>query len=194
MVLAVHWSVGNVDDFLTMRHSLASSTSGTVDYITNGEDPGLKTDNLYLSRKSRDTSDRAAGETVYLLASSQHTLYDIRVYLLLCVQCYSWWWTEELSETCRVLFQKQIWEISASLWFYYKNNLMFALLVKYFSPRLWDSKVQQHTTARHYTTHWAGRSPHRYSTYHDWRSVSIFSSNKHLEISSGLFPSGGRIA
>ena len=89
MVLAVHWSVGNVDDFLTMRHSLASSTSGTVDYITNGEDPGLKTDNLYLSRKSRDTSDRAAGETVYLLASSQHTLYDIRVYLLLCVQCYS---------------------------------------------------------------------------------------------------------
>ena len=33
----------------------------------------------------------------------------------------SWWWTEELSETCRVLFQKEIWEISASSWFYYKN-------------------------------------------------------------------------
>ena len=33
----------------------------------------------------------------------------------------SWWWTEELSETCRVLFQKWIWEISASSWFYYKN-------------------------------------------------------------------------
>jgi len=32
-----------------------------------------------------------------------------------------WWWTEELSETCRVLFQKQISEISASSWFYYKN-------------------------------------------------------------------------
>jgi len=29
--------------------------------------------------------------------------------------------TEELSETCRVLFQKQIREISASSWFYYKN-------------------------------------------------------------------------
>jgi len=33
----------------------------------------------------------------------------------------SWWWTEELSETCRVLFQKEIWEISASGWFYNKN-------------------------------------------------------------------------
>jgi len=32
----------------------------------------------------------------------------------------SWWWTEELSETCRVLFQKYIWEISVSGWFYYK--------------------------------------------------------------------------
>jgi hypothetical protein len=33
----------------------------------------------------------------------------------------SWWWTENLSETCKVLFQKQIWEISASRWFYCKN-------------------------------------------------------------------------
>jgi len=33
----------------------------------------------------------------------------------------SLWWTEELSETCSVLFQKWIWEISASSWFYYKN-------------------------------------------------------------------------
>jgi len=33
----------------------------------------------------------------------------------------SWWRTEKLSETCRVLFQKWIWEISASIWFYCKN-------------------------------------------------------------------------
>ena len=33
----------------------------------------------------------------------------------------SWWRTEELSETCRVSFPKQIWEISASSWFYYKE-------------------------------------------------------------------------
>jgi len=40
-----------------------------------------------------------------------------------CSQAVScWWWTEELSETYRVFFfQKQIWEISASNWFYYKN-------------------------------------------------------------------------
>jgi len=31
-----------------------------------------------------------------------------------------WWRTENLYETCRVLFQKN-WEISASRWFYYKN-------------------------------------------------------------------------
>jgi len=44
------------------------------------------------------------------------------LYVLLCVQVKnSWWWAEELSETCRVLFQKYIWEISASGWFYYKN-------------------------------------------------------------------------
>ena len=40
----------------------------------------------------------------------------------------SWWWTEELSETCRVLFRKQIWEISASSWFYYKNLSIFRLI------------------------------------------------------------------
>ena len=34
----------------------------------------------------------------------------------------SWRWTENLSETCRVLFEKYIWEISASSWFYYKNT------------------------------------------------------------------------
>jgi hypothetical protein len=33
----------------------------------------------------------------------------------------SWWWREELSKTYRVLFQKWIWGISASSWFYYKN-------------------------------------------------------------------------
>jgi len=31
--------------------------------------------------------------------------------------------TEELSKTCRVLFQKWVWEISAPSWFYYKNLL-----------------------------------------------------------------------
>ena len=38
-----------------------------------------------------------------------------------CTVRNSWWWTQELSETCRVLFLKYIWEISASSWYYYKN-------------------------------------------------------------------------
>ena len=33
-----------------------------------------------------------------------------------CTVKNSWWWTEELSETRRVLFQKWTWEISASGW------------------------------------------------------------------------------
>jgi hypothetical protein len=33
----------------------------------------------------------------------------------------SWWRTEELHETCRVLFQKWIWEINISSWFYNKK-------------------------------------------------------------------------
>jgi len=40
-----------------------------------------------------------------------------------CTVKNSWWWTEELSKTCRVLFQKQIWEISAFCSFCYKNLL-----------------------------------------------------------------------
>ena len=39
-----------------------------------------------------------------LLASSQHNLHDI--YLLLSTVLDSWWWRENLSETCRFLFQK----------------------------------------------------------------------------------------
>jgi len=42
-------------------------------------------------------------------------------HIAVCTVKNSWSWTEELSQTCRVLFQKQIWEISASSWFYYKN-------------------------------------------------------------------------
>ena len=49
-----------------------------------------------------------------LLARCQQTCmtYTIAV----CTVKHSWLWTEELSETCRVLFQKYIWEISASSW------------------------------------------------------------------------------
>jgi hypothetical protein len=50
----------------------------------------------------------------------------IQLYVHMCMYIYVcmpllWWWTEELSETCRVLFQKYIWETSASSWFDHKN-------------------------------------------------------------------------
>jgi len=38
------------------------------------------------------------------LASSQHYLYDLPVAVYTVLD--SWWWTENLSETHRVLFQK----------------------------------------------------------------------------------------
>ena len=41
--------------------------------------------------------------------------------IVVCRVKKSWWWTEELSETCRVLFQKLIWEISIFSLFYCKN-------------------------------------------------------------------------
>ena len=41
--------------------------------------------------------------------------------IAVCTVKNSWWWTEGLSETCRLLFQTYIWEISASSWFYYNN-------------------------------------------------------------------------
>jgi len=56
-----------------------------------------------------------------LLASCQQTCMTYTI--AACTVKNSWWWTEELSETCRILFQKQIWEIFASSWFYYKNFL-----------------------------------------------------------------------
>jgi len=58
-----------------------------------------------------------------LLANCQQTCmtYTIAV----CRVKNSWWWTEELSETRRVLFQKWIWEISASSWFHYKKYVIW---------------------------------------------------------------------
>jgi len=65
-------------------------------------------------------SGRNCSSVLILLASRQKTCmtYTIAVYTVKN----SWLWTEELSETCRLLFQKYIWEISASSWFYYKKK------------------------------------------------------------------------
>jgi len=49
----------------------------------------------------------------------------------------SWWWTENLYVTCRVLFQKEIWEISASLRFYYKSVKSMLIL----EEALWENSL-----------------------------------------------------
>jgi len=70
---------------------------------------------FYCTQQDQD----GTGSTLILLASCQQTCVTYTV--AVCRVQNSWWWTEELPETCRVLFQKQIWEISASSWFCYKN-------------------------------------------------------------------------
>ena len=63
--------------------------------------------------------------TVPLSIMSSFSLYTQQTCMTyttaMCTVKNCWWWTEELSETCRDLFQKQIWEISASSWFCYMN-------------------------------------------------------------------------
>jgi len=46
--------------------------------------------------------------------------------IAVCTVLDSWWWTEKLSETFRVLIQKLISVISASRWFYYKNRFGYS--------------------------------------------------------------------
>ena len=47
--------------------------------------------------------------------------------IAVCTVNNSWWCTEELSETCKVSFQEQIWEISASSCFYYTYLLTYSM-------------------------------------------------------------------
>jgi len=76
----------------------------------------LYTQQWYMSYILRAGSGRSV---LILLASCQQTCMT---YTIGVCTVKNWWWANELSETCRVLFQKYIWEISASGWFYYKNT------------------------------------------------------------------------
>jgi len=81
----------------------------------------LYTQQWYMSYRFADCLRAGSGwsSILILLASCHQTrmTYTITV----CTVKNSWWCTEKLSETCRVLLQKQIWEISTSSWFYYKK-------------------------------------------------------------------------
>jgi hypothetical protein len=58
-------------------------------------------------------------EHLLLLTSCQQTCMTYTN--AVCTVKNSWWWAEQLSETCRVSFQEQIWKLSASSWFYCKK-------------------------------------------------------------------------
>jgi len=80
----------------------------------------LYTQQWYMSYRFDDSLRTESGRSVLILLASCHQscmTYTIAV----CTAKNSWRWTEELTETCRVLFQKYIWEISTSSWFYYKK-------------------------------------------------------------------------
>jgi len=81
----------------------------------------LYTQQWYMSYRFADNLQEGSGWNILILLASCMT-YTTAV----CTVKNSWW-TEELSETCRVLFQKQIWEISASSWFYYTNLTWYAV-------------------------------------------------------------------
>jgi len=75
----------------------------------------LYTQQWYMSYRFADSS------VLILFASCQQTC--MTYIIVVCTVLNSWWRTEELSETFRILFQKQILEISAYSWFYYKQVL-----------------------------------------------------------------------
>jgi len=79
----------------------------------------LYTQQWYMSYRFADSlragSGRNCSSVLILLASCNCNLCAV------CTVKNSWWWTEELSETCRVLFQTLVWEISVSSRFCYKN-------------------------------------------------------------------------
>ena len=70
-----------------------------------------------------------------------------------CTVKNSWWWTGELSETCRVLFQEEIWEISASSGFYYKKSFGFFKVDKTTGLDCIPNTVLKHLSKRENSLH-----------------------------------------
>ena len=81
-----------------------------VQWIT--PDDGQNTDLLTACKQDKDVPSWSCSQAV-----SKPVWH---IHIAVCRVLDSWWWTEELSATCRVLFQEKSWEISPSTWFYYK--------------------------------------------------------------------------
>jgi hypothetical protein len=93
----------------------------------------LYTQQWYMSYRLADSLRAGSGwngsSILILLASCQQTYmtYSYTGIPLLYTVKNSWWWTEKLSETCRVSFQEYNYEISASSWFHCKKfNTMYS--------------------------------------------------------------------
>jgi hypothetical protein len=79
----------------------------------------LYTQQRYMLYRFADSLWAGSAWILILLASCQQTCMTNTI--AACTVKNSWWRTGELPETCRVSFQEQIREISASSWFYYKK-------------------------------------------------------------------------
>jgi len=60
-------------------------------------------------------------ECSILILLTSHQYMCMTYTIAVCTVENSWWWTEELSETCRISFQNKILRNSASSRFYYKK-------------------------------------------------------------------------
>jgi len=94
-----------LDEWSARRRELYLTTRNTHNWQTSMPPGGIRT---------HDLSRRAAAD----LRLRPRGYWDRPT--VVCTVQNSWWWTQELSETCRVLLKK-IREISASRRFYYKN-------------------------------------------------------------------------
>ena len=75
--------------------------------------------------------------------------------IAVCTLKNSWWWTEELSETCRVSFQESIWEIMHLLGF----NV-------HICPRIFDGlRLCLLWRERDFTVHIASNPVHEYCLF-----------------------------
>ena len=71
----------------------------------------LYTQQWYMSYRFADSLRAGSGRNVLILLARCTTCT-----IAVCTVWNSWWLTEELSETCTVLFRIYIWEVSASNW------------------------------------------------------------------------------
>ena len=72
---------------------------------------------MYFWNKTLHVSDSSSVHHQQFFTHQWYMSYKFAV----CKVKNSWWWREGQSETCRILFQKQIWEINVSSWFHHKK-------------------------------------------------------------------------